>query len=383
MKKLISILLALAVLTFVASCGKTEVPSTSSPPVNDPAPPGGGAPADEHVGYWDDPVDHYARDTYKIIYYSFQSDASIDRWYDAMVRAEDHLNIKVDFQTANQDNERFNNNLELLANKYDGMLIAHDKPTESSTKEILDSLDTPWVSFTTPFLDEKMYNHWPTIAMDGYAVGEQATQWLIDHYKDYWGEIDLSKLGYITVTLSTLDLFYPRSDASEALFKEKIPEGLYIEGDVPMGSAFTAETAYNMISAYVSAHPEVEYWWINPVLMVFAPGCARAIEQLGISDNTLMTCCESQTAVTEWDSGYTGSWVSSVGIAEPLYSCPALAGLVALIDGRATPQTLWGDTKREPYGSEYAVYPLETGMITREDYKQYFEDINKYYYGED
>jgi len=390
MKRFIAVLLVLSALFLVGSCAKdSSEPSATTTANSTPAAddtsvdqtPSSGKDTTTHVGYWDDPVDHHARETYNIIYYSYSSDASIDRWYEAMVKCEEYLNVKVDFQTANSDSERFNNNIELLANKYDGMIVAHDKPSEVSAFEILSGIDTPWISFSTPFLDEDMHANWPCVTLDGYAAGRLTTQWLIDNYKDYWGEIDTSKLGYVTVTLSTLDLFYPRSDASEELFNATFPEGLYIEGDVPMGQAFTAESAYNMISAYVSAHPEIEYWWFNSVAMMFAPGVARAIETLGISDKALITCCESNTAVTEWDSGYTGSWVSAAGIAEPLFACPALAGIVALIDGRATPETLWADTKREPYGDDYAIYPLEIGMITQQDYKDYFAAVDARYFG--
>jgi hypothetical protein len=59
---------------------------------------------------------------------------------------------------------------------------------------------------------------------------------------------------------------------------------------------------------------------------------------------------------------------------------PGAAGIVALIDGRATPETLWEDAKSEAYGFDYAVYPLETEVITYDNYEEYFAGIDQKYF---
>ncbi|MDR1589448.1 MAG: substrate-binding domain-containing protein [Oscillospiraceae bacterium] len=398
-QKLFSLVLAVILALSVVACanqGDAPAPSSSdapntadnspvatSPPAgSESSPPTAQAPVGgEHVGYWDDPVDHYARPAYRIAHYSFGSGTMIDRYYEALQKCQEKMNITVDFVTANGDDEKFINNLELMSDR-DGLLVDTNPNLSVRAFEVLTEMGKPWIAFSMPFqnLDpDPLKICWPTVALDGFAVGTQSTKWLIDNYKDYWGEIDTKKLGLITITVSTLPLFSTRSDGARDLFQQTFPDSLYIEGDIA-GQQFTAEAAYNMISAYVSANPGTEYWMINVVMAMVAPGVARAIETLGVEDRVLITCCESPTAVEEWDSGYDGSWVSAVGIAEEIYAVPATAGLVALIDGRATPDTLWADSKRAPYGDDYALFPMELEVITRDTYKAYFENIDTTYF---
>jgi ABC-type sugar transport system substrate-binding protein len=204
--------------------------------------------------------------------------------------------------------------------------------------------------------------------------------WLCENYSQYLGDIDTTKLGMINMTMSTVGMMADRGIGAYNGWKEYFPDNLYIEADTSGAGQNTSETAYNMISAYVSANPEIEYWFINTIMMLYPAGCARAVETLGIEDKCLIICEESVTAVEEWGSGYRGAWVAAVGIAEELYAVPGASGIVALIDGRATPETLWGDTKREPYGFDYAVYPLETEVITYDNYEEYFAGIDQKYF---
>ncbi|MDR0905552.1 MAG: hypothetical protein LBN00_05185 [Oscillospiraceae bacterium] len=397
MKKAISIFLALIMVFALFACAKkTEAPPASTPTAAPPAEPpagggdapapaapggSGGADAGLHVGYWDDPVDHYARDTYKIAYYSFFSGSFVDSFYIALQKTEKKLNIKVDFITANSDPEKFINTLELMAN-YDGVLLDHDANTEKRTWDVIQDIGVPWIAFSTPFMDgpDASHNRWPTVILDGKVVGDQAVSWLCENYQNYWGDIDPAKIGMINLTITTVGMMYDRGYGAEQAWLRYFPNNVYVEGDMA-GQQITPETSYNMISAYVSSHPEVEYWFINTIMMLFPAGAARAVETLGIDDKVLITCEESITAIEEWDSGYRGSWCSAVGIAEELYAVPGAAGIVALIDGRATPETLWGDTITGQYGTDYAVYPLDTKVITYDNYKQYFEDINTKYFG--
>jgi ABC-type sugar transport system substrate-binding protein len=391
MKKAMSVLLAMLLLLSLFSCTAktpaatpTPPPPTAAPPAGDntpaPPPPAGGGAHGGFAGYWDDEVDHFARDTYKIAFFSFFSGSFVDAFYTSLQKTEKKMNIKIDFITANSDPEKFINTLELMTS-YDGVLLDHDINTEKRTWEIMTDLGVPWIAFVTPFMDGEngSHNRWPTIILDGNVIGRQAVTYLCENYKQYWGDIDTSKLGMISLDISTVGMFLDRSNGAHDAWMDYFPDNVYISGDTS-GQQFTTETAYNMISAYVSSHPEIEYWFINTVMMLFPAGCARAVETLGIEEKCLITCEESITAIEEWDSGYRGAWSSCVGVAEELYAVPAAAGIVALLDGRATPETLWGDNIRDPYGSDFAVYPLETQVITYDTYKQYFADINTKYF---
>jgi hypothetical protein len=78
----------------------------------------------------------------------------------------------------------------------------------------------------------------------------------------------------------------------------------------------------------------------------------------------------------DWENGYEGCWVSGVYYAQAIFAEPLVCGLIAILDGRATPETLWG-----PYikpGETYPVYPVDTRILTKTTYQAYLDEIADY-----
>jgi hypothetical protein len=77
----------------------------------------------------------------------------------------------------------------------------------------------------------------------------------------------------------------------------------------------------------------------------------------------------------EWDAGYEGCWVSSYAVYNYNYVVPALCGLIALVDGRATHETLWAEIRAD--GDKATAYVAGDQMITKDTYKTVQSDIEK------
>ncbi|MDR2357855.1 MAG: hypothetical protein LBD92_07235 [Oscillospiraceae bacterium] len=394
MKKVLALILIFAMVVSLFACGKTETesrPEASPGTVGTPPSSGGesaaaptGASEPTHVGYWDDPVDHFSREPYRAVFYQIYSNEAIDWQYRALqYLGKNVMNVEFEFFNANGDNEKFINSLDLYADR-DGIILTHNYAAQKRVLEVLreygDKFD--WLNVMTPFQDDATQElYGPAVVIDGYEVGKLSTQWLIDNYRSYWGEVDPSKIGYIFLNLSTVNVFRPREQAARDVWTENFPDNLMLVGDAS-GQQITAELVYNMVTSYTTGHPEVEYWFINCAMLMFPAPAARAIETLGMTDRALITCCESQGVTTEWDAGSVGALVSCVGASEDLLTAPALSGLVALMDGRATQETLWEDARQEKYGGKYSMYPIPLTILTPDNYIQYNDDVAAEIYGD-
>ncbi|MDR0838723.1 MAG: hypothetical protein LBN99_03675 [Oscillospiraceae bacterium] len=398
MKKILAIALVLAVVAGLLACGGNTTGGATTPtPASTPsgggdtnAPSGGGPtpnPANpSHVGYWDDPVDHFARDPYKVTFYQVYANEAIDWQYRALqYLGKEKMNVEFDFFNANGDNEKFINSFDLYRDR-DGLILTHDYAAQKRTLEVLrdemkDSFQ--WLNVMTPFQnDETQELYGPAVVLDGYLIGQVSTQWCIDNYKTYWGnDVKTEEIGMIMLNMSTINVFRPREQAAKDTWTAAFPNNLWLVGDTS-GQQINAELVYNIITGYVSGHPEITHWFINCAMMLYPAPAARAVETLGIEDRVIITCCESQGVTTEWDAGSVGSLVSCVGASDDLLTAPALSGIVALMDGRATQETLWEDARQAKFGTKYSLYPIPVTMLTPETYVQYNIDVANEIYGD-
>ena len=93
---------------------------------------------------------------------------------------------------------------------------------------------------------------------------------------------------------------------------------------------------------------------------------------MGMEDEVLITCVQGNAFVNEMNSGYTGStWVSCCYIPEKDFSENMAAGLVALVDGRATLDTLWPEDV--PDGAKAPCKEIQGTMVTKDTYEEFLE----------
>ncbi|MCL1835386.1 MAG: hypothetical protein FWG48_04420 [Oscillospiraceae bacterium] len=409
MKKIIALLIAIMMLATLAACTKDEgpaSPSTSasastSPSASDApsasastpastesstqasASPEGSAPAGptdpsvnaNSIGFFFDDVDPHSRRTYDIVWAYMRPMALFLNIHDAMVELEDVLNFKLTGYCANSDIDAMLQNIEIFADQgVDGYIIVIDATANMRIKEVLDETGLPYIGILNSVRDSNGSEIVPLIGMEGFTIGHMMTQWLYDNYKKYWGDIDTSKIGMLNYTFSPNIDFHERHLGNIEKFNELLPgNGDLIFPADGVSGALDEQTGYDLASAIFAGHPEVEYWFVPSCLELYAFAASRAAETLNMEDRVLITTANSDVLSAQWDNGYDGCFVSCIATHALQYAAPALSGLVSLINGTSTFDTLWS-TIRNPRDL-YTYFEMDVEILTIDTYKAFFDRV--------
>lgn len=382
MKKVTAILLTLIIAFSLVACSNSnaaQVSPSAAPSGTAPATESSTAPAASAgtVGYITDEVDHNARKTYKIAYFYFAAMTLEKLHFQAMQNMQKKLNITVTDINANSDGDAFINNFEVAATQgYDGFVVEPNADVYDRTYEVLNELKIPYIYTVNAYRDENGANLVPTVILDQYKNGNTQVQWFFDHYKDYWKDVPASEIVLMTLEYSTNPDLISRIDGVKDKFTELFPGNQIIVGDMA-GQQLNEQVAYDQCAAIITAHPEVKYWFIDGCVENFGQGAARATEALGKTDTTLIVTSGANVLPIEWDSGYKGNWVASYAVFNYNYVVPALTGLIALIDGRATFDSLWKESRKE--GDKATAFIAGDQMVTVDTYKDVQTKIESQY----
>jgi hypothetical protein len=88
-----------------------------------------------------------------------------------------------------------------------------------------------------------------------------------------------------------------------------------------------------------------------------------------MEDRALITSSGTSILPVQWDEGWEGPWIANYAVPAFLFAGTALFGLFAMIDGRATMDTLWPETFLP--GDRAARFTLSAHMMTRETYRDH------------
>ncbi len=414
MKKMACILLAFVLLLALAACGtgNSTTPGESSSPastVPESPEPDGESPAappedvaddatkediikgligDDveifpeflglvggSVGYITDDVDHQARDTYQFVLVGNTSSSATTNTFNGFVQFSKYFNYEIEQSYSDNDNDKFITLMETYALQgKNGFILNPDNNVFDRIKEVADELEIPYIFILTPYKDEDGHNLVPCVGEDDYTDGSNVMNWLLDNYQDRLGDINMDDVGVMAIGWSVVKPFAVRAQAAEDVWNERFPgreDQFYFIDTAAQDNPVTQEAAYNEVAAFVSAHPEIKYWIIPSGAGLFANGAARALESLNVDQNCIICSIGIEELINEWNAGYDGCWAACLSIKPNIYSMPMLAGLLAMADGRATPETLWQEVRAE--GDKATYYIMDTTVITRDTYKQYGE----------
>ncbi|MCF0120819.1 MAG: hypothetical protein HUJ65_04190 [Oscillospiraceae bacterium] len=399
MKKFIALLLVLVMAFSLVACGGTaEKPAEDNTPAPQPdtADTTPAAPADDgevkkpesavvdtttvtdFTGYPEDTVDNFARDPYKFAFMANSYTSITATFYNAMVDFQDRLNFTIDKFVADGDNDLFINTMQTYALQgYNGFLLNPDTNVLDRVVECAEEeLDIPFILVFNGRFDEEGHSLEPCVNLFAEDLGYDCMNWMLDNYKDYIGDIDLKaeKVGYAFVTQSAIPDLVNRTYTAIDVLKSRMGEDVeYYIADC-ITTAVSEQGAYEALAPLLAAHPEFEYWVIFADMPDFANGSARAIEDAGHDEKTILVCGGETLLIQVWEeSDYEGCWVGAYAINNYLYVWPMLSGLIALADGRADHDTLWADSRRE--GDLATLYSLPTVMFTKDNYKDILHGV--------
>ena len=293
---------------------------------------------------------------------------------DALIELEPILNVKITSYCANSDVDALIQNLEIFADQgYDGYIIVIDASANMRIKEVLDETGLPYIGILNSVRDSNGSAIVPLIGMEGFTIGHMMVQWLFENYKNYWGDIDTSKIGMLNFTFSPNIDFHERHLGNIEKFNELLPGNTNIFPADGVTGGLNEQTGYDLASAIFAANTDIEYWFVPSCLELYAVAAARAAESLGIDDKVLITTANSDVLSALWDIGYEGCFVSCIATHALQYAAPALSGIVSMINGTSTAETLWS-TIRKPTDL-YTYYEMKVDILTIDTYKAFFERV--------
>ena len=118
---------------------------------------------------------------------------------------ESVLNFECDEFSANEELELFLQNVEVAATQgYDGFVVEPRPEIFDSLYETLIETGIPYMSTLLTLTQMKTA---PTSFRRSFSTSIRTartqTQWFYDHYQDYWGNVDASKIVLLSIEYST------------------------------------------------------------------------------------------------------------------------------------------------------------------------------------
>ncbi|SHI16922.1 ABC-type sugar transport system, substrate-binding protein, contains N-terminal xre family HTH domain [Sporobacter termitidis DSM 10068] len=381
-RKILSAIFAvLMIAALLVACSTTSGSPASSvspsaseaSPSADAASPSAGA--EDTIGYLTDRFDHSSRAPFRIAYLcndiSWAWNAAIS---DALEKLGKVLNYEYTPYSASGDHDAYINEITTLADQgVQGFIVGIDDTLGGRVFEVCSELKVAFIAESTPFHDDSGKNIWLSVQQDQYNNGATATQWLIDNYKNYWKEpVDPAALGLVVLNYSIVSGINEREPGAKDTFLKAFPgaKDNYFLGDlVSMGSAgFSMQGGSDMTSSIVSAHPEIKKWFVVGLVDDWSQGAARAAETLGKTDDILISSVQADAFMNEMKTGNTDScYVAACAVSSSEFAVDLACGVVALLEGRATAQTLWPEWQLDGY----ATIKVRGIMITKATYQDF------------
>lgn len=400
LSKILALVLALVMMLSLVACG-----GNSNKPANDAADDtandsantestdntaddsdtadnSGDSAASGTVGYVTDDVDNSARDKYHFVYCFTASSALTDSMMNSWKKMENRWNFDVEEMSGEGDSEAYVQGLEVVADRgdVDGFFIDCNPILANRVIELLDDFGIPYVCMFNPFVDDDGHAIAPALALDQYQAGYDSVDYYCQNYGMYWGDdfdVNSDKIGCLSLDWSTSQPLTDRCRGSEEAFLKTFPNGKIVVADGVTAGHINAETGYDLTSQLMTANTDIEYWIVNACVEDYAQGAARFVETLPSQDNILITTVGSTILPGEWDSGYDGAFKSCYAIADMAYAGPAACGLIALVDGRATFDTLWAERRAD--GDKATIWIADSIIMTKDNYAGYMSSYDEIY----
>ena len=228
----------------------------------------------------------------------------------------------------------------------------------------------PYICTMTPYTDAENHCLCPTVTFDGVQAGINLADWIADNYSKYIKNVELSAFGFAVLDFSISHDFTDRSDGFINELTKLHPEVKKNIFRVDLAdTGYSADSGYNKTAPLLAAHADIKYWVVFGTGEDFNVGACRAIEAANKVNECLVISTGNDICFTEWANGTSPEWVATIPSYSVNLTVPAAAGLVALMDGRATADTLWKDL-RAP-GDIATRYNTPVPVITKDTYKNY------------
>lgn len=387
MKKVAVIILVMILAVSLMACGnvKSDAEASPSASVSEAASPSNSPAAESNendtIGYITDQADHFNREPFKLASLALNTSTTYTQMInDNLTKWGEVLNYDITIYNANMDYDGYINQIDVLAGQgYDGLICGVDDTLNSRVYELCKENGIAFVGGPTAFTDTEGHILWPSVNQDEYGNGAMCMDWLTENYAQYWKDsIDQATLGLIVLDFSVVSGIHAREPGVHDAFVKAFPNAAnnYFTGDlVSLENGFSVAGAKQMTETIMTAHPEMKNWFVVALVDDWAVGATRAVETLNKQGNALVVSVQADAFINEIETGNTGStYVAACAVSTAEFTGYMAANLVAILEGRATAETIWPEWVRT--GDAYPCIDVPGTMITKDSYKEWLESTS-------
>lgn len=239
------------------------------------------------------------------------------------------------------------------------------------SQTILDKCEAagiPVVAVDVPLIDDAGNHIAPAVILDSYLCGQQTVEWLLNHVEENGGMGDADKTGMLILAMETVTSCIPRADGQYDYFTENVPdfpaENIW-RVDYGAGSS---DDGYNAAAATITAHPEIETWYVVAANDEGVVGAARFLEEIGLDENAVCVGIDGYLAADEFKKEAScvkaSAYLDSGTVAE--------VSVTALYENIINGTEIFGEYKGE--GEEFGTYPFGSVIVTKDNYQEIMGD---------
>lgn len=257
-------------------------------------------------------------------------------------------------------------------------LFVVDEGSATAVVDKFNEAGIPVIGETLKLQDGEGNNIAPYVELDAEAVGGECGKWVSENWESCDVDMsDMSKVGVIQNTSSKFQSDLNRNAGFVEALKEGLPEipeaNYYMADNASEASDDDSENSYNLVSAVLAAHPEIETWIVIGTADNYAMGSCRAIEAAGLEDQTILVSCGGEYAVKEWANDAGKCWRAACYYDAMDFVEKMVEGMLEICREGKDASEIYDDYRKD--GEEYAAVGIVGNMVTSENYTEYVRGI--------
>jgi ABC-type sugar transport system substrate-binding protein len=331
------------------------------------------------IGFYDKTVNYASKPRYKIVYMMSVTGALYDMFDSAFAAWAKKMNVIYSSFSAGGDNDLFLTTIEdYAAQGIDGFIFDADAAIYHRVAELTDDLGKPWMSAMGEALDANGNRAHPFVSFNNTDFGYQMANYTIEYAKKNWPNAKASEIGMISMDFSLSPQVHERTTGAQSVWNQQYSKTNFFIADGAESADLSIEGGYTLATKVFKANPGIKYWLVCAFYDDYALGAADAAATLGKQSSCVVIDCGGSALISQWDSGTTTCWKASVFAAQIIFAEPMFCGLYAMMDGQATPETLWPEWINKNAGEKFAFMNIPTYILTQDNYKEYLEWVDAY-----
>ncbi len=347
----------------------------------------------DRIAHYDQEYDYTQNPKFKIAYIA-QAGSAL---YQQSAAAYEHwaplFNCEwAGFISANGDSDMFLTNLQNLIDQgVKGFILDPDSTIFPAVVNLLSQYpDVQWMAQMSAARDGETGDgvavggnliH-PYVGFDNYDAGKQVTKKLIEWKEETYPDVPWNEIGFLAFNYSVSPQLNERVLGSQDVWKETTGslDNFFVADCVSTG--IDLQGGIDAAGPIISSHSEYKYWLVNGLIDDFAQAAASILDTQGLTETSCVIDFGGSALQMQWDEGQQDAYRYALFTAQNLYAEPIIGAVYAMLNGWATPQTLWPSwVKWDDHGKEgetYAQLRLPTVWLEPDTYKHYLEWTDMY-----